>query len=278
VIANTDAAADFRAAHDGTAILVLPTAWDAASARVFQDAGARAIATTSLGMANTLGYSDGEAYFPAEESLRMLRAIVRSVSVPVTVDIEAGYGDPVAMTNAVLEAGVVGINIEDRVGNELAPLPLAEAASRIAAVRSTAEAAGFPLFVNARTDTMILGGDADDAIERLNAYVEAGADCGLPIGAKDAETIGHIVENVRAPININAGPGHPTIPELAELGVRRVSVTVYRATTGFMRSVADQLFADGTFDAIEGQQPFPPLNDIFRDLGAQRRAEPAVRP
>jgi 2-methylisocitrate lyase-like PEP mutase family enzyme len=261
-----DLAATFRAAHSTPEILVLPTAWDAASARIFQDAGAYAIATTSLGIANTLGYSDGEAYLPAEQSLQMLRRIVHAVSVPVTVDIEAGYGDAVAMTNAVIAAGAVGLNLEDRVGNEQAPRPIAEAAARVAAVRKAATDVGFPLFINARTDTMILGGDIEDAIERLNAYLDAGADCTLPIGPRDATTIKTLVDGVNGPLNINAGPGSPTIGELAELGVRRVSVTVYRATTGFVRSVAEQLLGEGIYDAIASQQPFPPLNEIFREL------------
>jgi 2-methylisocitrate lyase-like PEP mutase family enzyme len=264
--ATRDAAATFRAAHTGPGILVLPTAWDAASARIFQDAGALAVATTSLGMANTLGYSDGEAHFPAEASLGMLRRIVHAVSVPVSVDIEAGYGDPVKTVRAAIEAGVVGVNMEDRVGDEQSPRPIAEAAAAIASIRRAADELDFPLFINARTDTMILGGDAEDAIERINAYAEAGAECGLPIGAKDPDVIGTIVERVSVPVNINAGPGHPTIPELQALGVRRVSVTVYRATTSFTRSVAEQLFAQGTFDAIAQASPFPPLNDQFREL------------
>lgn len=268
MLASHDAIAAFRAAHEGPEVLVLPTAWDAASARVFQDAGATAIATTSLGMANTLGYSDGEAYFPAEQSLAMLRRIVHSVDIPVSVDIEAGYGDPVRMARAAIEAGVVGINMEDRVGNEQSPRPVAEAAARIADVRRLADELEFPLFINARTDTLILGGDVEDAIERLNAYADAGAECGLPIGARDPETIRTIVERVSVPININAAPGHPSIPELRELGVRRVSVTVFRAATSYVRDVAAHLLTTGTFDPIEQAQPFPLLNDVFRELAA----------
>jgi 2-methylisocitrate lyase-like PEP mutase family enzyme len=266
MLAPLEKAQAFRAAHEGP-ILVLPTAWDAASARVFQDAGARAIATTSLGIANTLGYPDGESNFPLEESLHMARRIIHAVSVPVSLDIEAGYGDPAAATRAVIEAGAVGLNLEDRVGNEQSPLPIAEAVARVATVRAEADRVGFPLYINARTDTLILGGDLSDAIERLNAYLAAGADCALPIGPSDAGAIGTLVQEVGGPLNINAGVTAPPIAELAELGVRRVSVTVYRAVSGFVRSVAEELLGPGTSNAIREQQPFPPLNDIFLDLG-----------
>lgn len=255
----------FRTAHsDG--VLVLPTAWDAGSARTFEIAGARAIATTSLGIANSLGYSDGEAYLPSEESLRVLRRIVHAVTLPVTADIEAGYGDVEAMVESVIEAGAVGINLEDRVGNESTPRPIAEAASRVAAAKATSERLGFPLFINARTDTMVLGGDVTDAIERLRAYVEAGADCVLPIGADDRFAVAAIAESVDAPLNINANPNGLTIRELADLGVRRVSVTVYRAMTSFLRASAEQLLRDGTFSLIVEQQPFPDLNEVFRAM------------
>jgi 2-methylisocitrate lyase-like PEP mutase family enzyme len=215
-------------------------------------------------MANSLGYSDGEAWFPPEQSLALVRRIVHAVDVPVSVDIEAGYGDPERMVREAIEAGVVGINIEDRVGDETAPRPIEEAAAKIATVRRTADELGFPLFLNARTDTLILGGDVDDAIARIETYAAAGADCGLPIGIKEPEDIRRVVESVSVPVNVNAGPGHPTIPELQELGVRRVSVTVYRAATSFIRSVAEDLLAAGTFDSIARQAPFPPLNDVFR--------------
>ena len=256
---------DFRAAHHA-GVLVLPTAWDAGSARTFEIAGARAIATTSLGIANSLGYSDGEAYLPSDESLRVLRRMVHSVTVPVTADIEAGYGSVEAMVEAVIEAGAVGINLEDRVGKETTPRPLEEAASRVAAASATAAQLGVPLFINARTDTLILGGDVEDAIRRLRAYVEAGAECVLPIGANDPATIAAIAENVRAPLNVNADPNGLSIGELAELGVRRVSVTVYRAMTSYIRAAAEQLLKDGTFSLIAERQPFPDLNGIFRGL------------
>jgi 2-methylisocitrate lyase-like PEP mutase family enzyme len=232
-------------------------------------AGARAIATTSLGIANSLGLSDGEAYLPSEESLRIVRHMTRAVTVPVTADIEAGYGNVEAMVEAVIEAGAVGINLEDRVGNETSPRPIGEAANRVAAAREAAERAGVPLFINARTDTLILGGDVADAVERLRAYVDAGAECVLPIGANDPATISAIAESVRAPLNVNADPNGPSIGELAELGVRRVSVTLYRAMTSFIKAAAEQLLTDGRFSLIAEQQPFPDLNGIFRAMQDQ---------
>jgi len=251
----------------GAGILVVPATWDAASARIFQECGAKAIGTTSLGAANTLGYADGESYFPADEAIGMLRRIVDAVTVPVSGDIEAGYGDPEGTTEAVIEAGAVGLNIEDRVGDEPKPLSLEEAAARVAAVRKTADRLDFPLVINARTETLACGGDLDDAVKRLNTYLEAGADCALPIlpaEHKTTETIRELVERVNGPINAPASAIELGMQELERLGVRRVSAMVYFAAQGLVHDMAQQLLTDGSLELMKAQKPFTAINEIFK--------------
>src|SRR5579875_2828218 len=181
----------FRQMHEGRRILVLPNAWDAASARIFEDVGFKAVATTSAGVSYTAGYPDGEA-IPRDDMMTMVRWIARSVDVPVTADIESGFGDSpreVAETvRMIIEAGAIGINLEDSIhssGSEL--YDLSSAVERIRAARAAAQSAGIPIVINGRTDVFLLGiGEKasrfDHAVRRLNAYREAGADCLYPIG------------------------------------------------------------------------------------------------
>lgn len=251
--------------HRGPGILVLPNAWDVASARVFEAAGARAVATTSAGVANALGYPDGEVV-PRDEMLWMVERIARAVSVPVTADLEAGYGDPAGTAAAALEAGAVGMNLEDSAGEGRSMLSVEDAAAAVAAVRRTAERAGVPLVLNARTD-VFLGGSHDpaEAIARSNAYLRAGADCAFVIGLVDRETIGAVVAGVDGPVSVLARPGGPTVPELEALGVRRVSIGPWamRAAASLTRRVGEELLGAGTYDALADLQPFPDLNSLL---------------
>ena len=176
----------FRKLHDRSRILVLPNAWDVASAKIFEAAGFRAVATTSSGVANSLGYPDGEAV-SRDEMLDVIRRIARGLLVPLSADIEAGYASdldgPRATIRAVIEAGAVGINLEDSMkggANEL--FPVETAVARIKAVRETATAAGVPLVINARTDVFLHAiGDKsarfEHTVSRANTYLAAGADC-----------------------------------------------------------------------------------------------------
>ncbi len=259
----------FRSYHHEARTLVLPTAWDAASARAFADAGARAIATTSLGMANALGYSDGEAFVPPEELLWLLARIVRAVDVPVTVDIEAGYGDPERMTAEAIKAGAAGLNIEDRIGQSPTLLPIEEAAQAVARVRAAAERSGIPIVVNARSDTLLRGGSVEEAIERSNTYLAAGADCVLPIGAPDRETVTRLVRGIKGPVNLTANATSLPIRELEAIGVRRVSILVFSAAISFAQKIATELLTQGTYTLIEAQQPFPDLNKVFQARAAK---------
>lgn len=269
-------AARLRALHRGTSILVLPNAWDAASARVIEEAGFPAIATTSAGVAFSLGYPDGQRV-GRDEMLAAVRRIAAVVHAPVTADIEAGYGEtPEAVAETirgVLAAGAVGVNLEDsweRDGRPvLADLVLQE--ERIRAAREAAEAASIPLVINARTDVFLHRlGDEAEAVRRLNAYLRAGADCAFPILVRDPALIARLVGAIAGPVNILAGPGAPSIPELQRLGVARVSFgsALARAALGLTRRIANELKSAGTYGGFpEDAIPSPEANRLF---GGQR--------
>jgi 2-methylisocitrate lyase-like PEP mutase family enzyme len=251
----------FRDLHRGPSLLLLPNAWDAMSARIFAAAGFPAIATTSGGVSWALGYADGEEA-PWAEVVAATARIVRVVPVPVTADIEAGFGDsPEAVANSVAEiigAGAVGVNLEDGTPRGAAPIrPVADAASRIAAAREAAQAAAVPIVINARTDLYLrnIGDPAswfEETVERGKAYLAAGADCFYPITLRDPETIGRLVKALAAPININVRAGLPSVAELEALGVARASTAsaialMAAATT---RHIADELKTSGRFEAL----------------------------
>src|ERR1700741_3858961 len=201
----------FRAMHRGGKILVLPNAWDVASARIFENAGFGAIATTSAGVAFTLGYPDGEK-ISCEEMLARVARIARAVKVPVSADLEAGYGqrpeDAARAAREAIEAGAVGMNLED--GTDDGTHPLAELSlqlERIRAVREAALKTGVLLVLNARTDVYLakVGDSAkryDETVRRLVAFRDAGADCVFAPGLTHAETIRQIVQDVKCPVNI----------------------------------------------------------------------------
>lgn len=222
---RTALASRLRALHVPGAPLVLPNVWDCASARAVADAGFPAVATGSAAVAPVLGYEDREGT-PADEMFAAVARISRAVGVPVTADMERGYGLPPAELAERLEAtGAVGCNLEDtdpRTGLMTGPGAQAE---YIAAVR----AADPELVINARTDTFIRGGATPeerlaDAVRRARTYLDAGADCVYPIGALDEPTVRALVEAVDGrPVNVLTWPGGPSPARLAELGVARVS-------------------------------------------------------
>jgi 2-methylisocitrate lyase-like PEP mutase family enzyme len=271
---QTQKAIQFRQLHRGPGVLILPNAWDVASARIFEDAGFPAIATTSAGIAFSLGYPDGER-IPREEMMARIARIARAVHVPVTADVESGYGSTpehvAKTTRELIQAGVVGMNLEDASGRRDQPLSSLElAVEKIRAAREAAVQMQAQIVVNARTDVYLLAGgnpDADysEASRRLLAFRDAGADCVFAPGLKDAETIGRLAKAVECPLNILAGEGTPSIPELAKLGVARVSVGSgpIRATLGLLRRVAEQLKTSGTYSAMEGAVPHSEMNKLL---------------
>jgi 2-methylisocitrate lyase-like PEP mutase family enzyme len=262
--AKTDA---FRALHQGK-ILVLPNAWDVASARVVQQAGFSAIATTSAGIAFALGYPDGQ-FISREEMLAVVGRIARAVKVPVTADVEAGYGDrpedAARTARDVLAAGAIGMNLEDSTRDPLRPLfELSLQVERVKAVREE------PIVLNARTDVYLLEVGAsdkryDETLRRLAAFRDAGADCVFAPGLRDAATIGRLVKDLQCPVNILAGPGSPPVPELQKLGVARVSLGsgAMRATLGLLRRIAEELRSAGTYATLDGAIPFADVNRMM---------------
>jgi 2-methylisocitrate lyase-like PEP mutase family enzyme len=264
----------FRAMHRGERILVLPNAWDVASARVFEEAGFEAIATTSGGVAFSLGYPDGQK-ISREEMLARVARIAKAVKAPVTADVESGYGgrpeDAARTAREVIEAGAVGMNLEDAAGDGDHPLvELSLQVEKIHAVREAALKTGVLLVLNARTDVYLAEvgapeGRYDEALRRLVAFRDAGADCVFAPGLRDGDTIGRMVRDVKCPVNILVGPGFPAIPALQKLGVARVSVgsAAMRATLGLVKRIAEELQSSGTYSTLEGGIAYADVNRML---------------
>jgi 2-methylisocitrate lyase-like PEP mutase family enzyme len=202
--------------HHEPRLLVLPNAWDVASAvALARVPGCRALATTSGGVARSLGFEDGAA--PADEMVQVAARIAAAVDVPVSADLERGYDDAAATVRAAWEAGIVGANIEDSFGGA----PPVEIHEQVELLRSVREAAP-ELVLNARVDTFVRrSGDVEEAIERGNAYLEAGADCVFPITISDRSDIEAVVEGIAGPVAVMAVPGLPPLDELERIGVAR---------------------------------------------------------
>jgi 2-methylisocitrate lyase-like PEP mutase family enzyme len=232
------------------------------------------VATTSAGIAFTLGYPDGQK-ISREEMLARVARIARAVKVPVTADVEAGYGDrpedAADTARGVIEAGAVGMNLEDGTDRPGQLVELSLQLEKIRAVREAGLTSGVLLVLNARTDVYLEQVGAaetryDETVRRLLAYRDAGADCVFAPGLRDAETISRLVRDVRCPLNILAGPGFPSVPELERLGVARVSLgsAPMRATLGLVRRMAEELKNTGTYGTLEGA---PAHADVNRMLG-----------
>jgi 2-methylisocitrate lyase-like PEP mutase family enzyme len=277
-VSQAAAAARFRALHD-QGPLVLANAWDVGSARIIERAGARAVATTSAGVSWSLGCADGER-LSADDMVSLATRLTEAVDVPVTVDIESGYGDGSAahvasVVSRLVGAGVAGINLEDS-GAQGAPLLEVERQQeRLQAARAAAGRTGSDLFVNARIDTYLFAvGEAGDRLEatvrRAVAYCEAGADGIFVPGVTDAETIAALVAAIDAPLNIMTGPGAPSIDQLAALGVVRISVgpAITLAALGATERAARELFEQGSYEQLRDGLPFAETNVFFADRAA----------
>ena len=222
-----------RKLHAGPRILVFANAWDVISARMVQEAGFPAVASTSAGVAAVLGYPDGQR-IPMHEMLEFVGRMARAVNVPLTADLEAGYGTTAAemaeMAREVVAAGIVGLNLEDVTGDdENSQVEIELQMEKIAAVRRASASAGVSLVINARTDVYLMPiGPAETrferTVERLRAYRKAGADCVFAPGIRDRETIGKLVRALDGPLNILLQPGSPSMAELEKLGVARASI------------------------------------------------------
>jgi 2-methylisocitrate lyase-like PEP mutase family enzyme len=265
----------FRELHSGPRALVLCNAWDAASARVVEAAGFPAVATTSAGIANALGYPDGQK-LPLGDLLWIVERITKIVRVPVSTDFEAGYASRPAQVaencRRLLDTGAVGINLED--GSDRPEHPLTETSrhvDKIRAIREMSVGAGVPLVINARTDVYLRAVGApesrfENTVTRLNAYRQAGADSLFAPGVMDLETIARLVKAVTGPLNILAVTGSPSIGELERVGVARVSLGSgpMRATVGLLQQMLGELKDKGTYAAMsEFARPYDETNRLF---------------
>jgi 2-methylisocitrate lyase-like PEP mutase family enzyme len=268
-------AEELRKLHGGPRVLVLPNAWDVASARVLEELGYPAIATTSAGVAFALGYPDGQRV-SRDEMLEVVERIARAVRVPVTADMEAGYGTTLAdmaeTAKAIVAAGAVGLNLEDVIGEtESSQVNTELQAEKIRTIRQVSASRGVSLVINARTDIylMPIGPEAmrlERTVERLRAYRAAGADCVFAPGVKERELIEKLVKAVAAPLNILVTPGCPSIPELQKMGVARASIGsgVMRSTLGLVRRIGKELQSAGTYSALfDGAIPFAEINGLI---------------
>jgi 2-methylisocitrate lyase-like PEP mutase family enzyme len=252
-----------RQLHRAASILVLPNAWDAASAKIFERAGFPAVATTSAGIAASMGYADGER-IPRDEMLAVVARIVKSVAIPVTVDLEAGYASTAEemrdTTQQLLLTGAVGMNLEDGLREGAMPLvQTSHHAEKIKVVREVCHVSGLDLVINARTDIFLkcVGDGANrlaHAVHRGNAYLRAGADCVFVPGMTEPETIFELTQQINGPVNILAVSGTPCIKELQRLGVARVTFGSgpMRATLGLIERIAQELRNYGTFETMLG--------------------------
>jgi 2-methylisocitrate lyase-like PEP mutase family enzyme len=264
-----------RALHRGNSPLVLVNAWDAATARIFERAGSAAIATTSAGVAFSLGYPDGQK-IPRDRMVEAVARICEAVSVPVTADMEGGYGDsPEELhrtASGALDAGAVGMNLEDGAaapGEPLTDLPLQ--LEKIRAVREAGARLGVSIVLNARTDAYLdrIGSESEmfeETIRRGEAYRDAGADCVFVPGLTDPMIIGELVRRLACPINVLAVVGSPSIGDLARLGVARVSLGSgpIRAAMTLMQGLAEEVLTHGTYSALEGIVSHASMNELMR--------------
>jgi 2-methylisocitrate lyase-like PEP mutase family enzyme len=265
----------FRSLHDAASPLALANVWDVASARLVEASGARAIATTSAGVAWGLGAADGN-HLDGDQAVALIARVVAAVDIPVSADIESGYGagpgEVGETVTRVVAAGAVGINIEDAHTEPVSPLrPVAEQAGRIAAARAAADAAGVRVYINARTDTYLLGvgdeaGRLEETLERARTYLEAGADGVFVPGVTAPAVVGALIKGIDAPVNILAGPGAPTVAELSKLGVARVSLGSSMAAAAYavVRRASEELLSTGSYAALSDAVGYAEFNALMR--------------
>lgn len=260
-IPPSERAAALHRLHQQERPLVLVNAWDAVSARLLESAGSSAIATTSAGMAWALGYADGER-LPVAELIAACERICRVVQVPVSVDIEQGFGatetDVAAVVEALIDLGVAGINIEDGVDERGQLHPAERLASRIATVRELARRRDTPLFINARTDVYFAPHEPpaerfDKALARARRYIAAGADGVFVPGLHQLDALRTLAQAIDRPLNVYAGyPGVPSVDELAAAGVRRISLGCgpMQSALALLGRITNEALGEGRFDTM----------------------------
>jgi 2-methylisocitrate lyase-like PEP mutase family enzyme len=267
-------AEDFRKLHRAPPILLLPNAWDPMSARIFEAAGFPAAATTSGGLAWALGYQDGEKT-PWPEVVAATRRIAQAVRVPLTADIEAGYGEtPEQVARSITEiigAGAVGVNLEDGTPDSQQPVrTIEEAAARIRAARAAANAAGVPIVINARVDLYLkhVGDEATrfaGTVQRAEAYLAAGADCIFVFAVADVDLIKTLTAAIKAPVNVVGRAGGPGLKTLEAAGVARVSIAsgASMVVMSQIQHIAEELRQKGEFDILKSSMTRVDAQKLF---------------
>ncbi|MFC2095450.1 isocitrate lyase/phosphoenolpyruvate mutase family protein [Candidatus Bipolaricaulota bacterium] len=280
-LSRVDKANQFHTLHDRTSVLLLPGVWDVVSAKLYETEGFSAIGTTSAGIASTLGLPDGQR-MTIDDTAAVVRRIVAQIKIPVSADIEAGYSDTAkgvaASARAIIDAGAVGINIEDSlsgcgIDHDTSLFEVEKQMDRITAIREVADAAGIPLLINARTDVFLLdvpdlAAGLDAAIMRASLYIQAGADCAFipDMESLDEASISHLVRNIDGPINLIAGARTPSVPRLQEIGVARLSFgpRPMRTALSMLRQLAREWLDCGTYSKmLEGGLSYSEVNDWF---------------
>jgi len=257
----------FKALHAQSDLLLLAGTWDATSTKVFERAGFKAMGTSSAAIAASQGYADGQL-MSLEKNLSVSQTIVECTDLPVSIDIEAGYSqDPAEMADvarAVIATGAVGINIEDSIGAPDSLVDIKAQSNKIRCLRKSSDELDISLFINARTDVylqhdMTASGRLDETLKRAGHYIEAGAD-GIFVpdtGSLDLATIAVLVEEIHAPLNLIASPQLPSVGELEDLGVARLSLgpRPMRACLGYLDRIARELVEQGSCRMLGSEAP-----------------------
>ena len=270
-------AEEFLKLHHEPQILLLTNAWDVVTTKIYEQLGFRAIGTTSAGIAATLGYPDGEV-MTLEENLSVVKRIIKSTNLPVSVDIEGGYSSniegAVKAADAALEIGAVGVNLEDSTGDNNNPFfDVSEVVERIKGIRSMAEVREIQLVINLRTDVYMLSEDDPrikfrHTVERANIFKEAGADCIFvpDMGNLNEKIIKEFVKEIDAPLNIIAADNIPPVQKLEEIGVARLSFgpRPMRAMLALLVRMKKELLEKGTYEIMSSDMlSYSEINKIL---------------
>ncbi|MCU7502970.1 MAG: isocitrate lyase/phosphoenolpyruvate mutase family protein [Ignavibacteria bacterium] len=269
----------FLKLHTQKKILVLLNSWDPGSSKLIEAAGFKAVATTSMGVSASLGYPDCQK-IPFSEMTDAIKKIASIVTIPVTADIEGGFGNNIdeilSCIGKIIATGIVGINIEDSVNLNPNLVEIPEFCERLQAIRGLSDTLGFHLVINARTDVFLTSAGAPEgrlkhAIDRGNKYREAGADCIFVPGVWSRDDISTLVKEIAAPVNILANPTNapflpPSVAELEELGVARLSLgaSAMKAALLLLKKIAGELLADGSYNTLyDALTPLPEASKAY---------------
>ncbi len=265
----------FRALHRSGRAFILPNAWDVPSARMFEELGFPAVATSSAGLMVSLGYPDGQ-YMPRVELISAVKKISSVLSVPLSADVVAGYGaSPREVTESVkgfIDAGAVGVNIEDFEHSTRKLYPVTDQVEKIKELKQLSDTMGVPFVINARTDALRYAAGNEEqrfteCVARAKAYRDAGADCVYPMGLLETRSIQKFVAELQFPTNVMVRKGLADFNTLEQLGVRRVSFgpSASYAVFGFLRRVCKKVIETGDFSALtDGAITYEELNALAK--------------